>query len=225
MSCLSEDELIELEKLSKAATPGPWSTFPEPRLQGGVMTADNHQVATAIGQAAMYDADRGLDTSEVLKANAAFIAASRTAVPQLVEEVWRLRRALAATEGALEASRVAEGEAMLVVHAQDRRIDELRAERDATEGELAALRAVDFEGKQVDLTDPNAGQNPASVLFWKREAEAARAEAEKLREAATKASAELRHLIRFGKIGHDFGLVSRAIELLEKAVTPRKDKP
>ena len=42
-----------------------------------------------------------------------------------------------------------------------------------TEAELAALRAVDFEGKQVDLTDPDAGQNPASVLFWKREAETA----------------------------------------------------
>lgn len=84
---LSDDELARLDALAQAATPGPWETFswtsirPKGRTQN--VAATYLQIAEGGGQ--LYPAHE----------NAAFIAASRTAIPALVGEVRRLRRQLA----------------------------------------------------------------------------------------------------------------------------------
>lgn len=86
--------LDKLKALCEAATPGPWATDVAPRLAGAInATLDGlqRQVAHADGQAAMFDQRRGMETHEVMAANAAFIAAARTAVPELIAEVERLR--------------------------------------------------------------------------------------------------------------------------------------
>lgn len=76
----------ELRELADAATPGPWFVDEAPRLQGAVSTLIEgltRQVAHADGQAAMFD--YRADTAEIQRANAAFIAAARTAVPDLLD--------------------------------------------------------------------------------------------------------------------------------------------
>ncbi len=86
-------ELIAARVLVEAATPGPWTLDESSRFRGAVSATIGgirRQVAGADGQAAAVDM-RG-STHDVLEANAAFIAASRTLVPALIAEVERLRR-------------------------------------------------------------------------------------------------------------------------------------
>ena len=80
---MTDDELDRLDALAQAATPGPWETFswtsirPKGRTQN--VAATYLQIAEGGGQ--LYPAHE----------NAAFIAASRTAIPALIAEIRRLR--------------------------------------------------------------------------------------------------------------------------------------
>jgi hypothetical protein len=65
---MTDEQLAEWQRLADAATPGPW------RYRG-----------------IYVGTDAGLVASAELPLHAAFIAASRTAVPALIEEVERLR--------------------------------------------------------------------------------------------------------------------------------------
>ncbi len=83
---LTAEQLAEWKRLADAATPGPWESprVPEQYCQAIVLTADEEQVCDA------YD-----NTSwggDQARANGVFIAAARTAVPDLVKEVERLRK-------------------------------------------------------------------------------------------------------------------------------------
>lgn len=89
MTELTPERLDELDALANAATKGPWewsmyATTPyslQWSIQPGVLIADG--------------LDGTPDGDEIDRANAAFIAASREAVPALTAEVRRLRGELA----------------------------------------------------------------------------------------------------------------------------------
>lgn len=85
-------DLDALRALADAATPGPWFTPDSPRLQGAVSSRIGNrevQVASIDGDAAMHD-ERAAAV-DIQRANAGFIAAARTALPTLIDEVRRLR--------------------------------------------------------------------------------------------------------------------------------------
>lgn len=77
---MTEAELTRLEALAAAATPGPWNN------QGVIVLAGED---TCIARLWLTHPAKGSEET-----NAAFIAASRKAVPALVAEVRRLREAL-----------------------------------------------------------------------------------------------------------------------------------
>jgi hypothetical protein len=99
---VSDDRLAELDRLAAAATPGPWFTGYPQTVAGtfvkwsGLATEVNRDPGYSSGQpidpegqvAGMWDYEEG---GVRLAADAAFIAAARTAVPELVAEVRRLR--------------------------------------------------------------------------------------------------------------------------------------
>jgi len=122
---MTDDELTALEKLCDAATPGPWTIDDAPRLQGSI-NAGIHQVAAAMGQAAMHD--RRGDTAEVQRANAAFIAIARDTLPALLAELRRLRAAMSLAEARCEGAGLA---AM-----------SLSRERDIARAEVEKLRGL-----------------------------------------------------------------------------------
>jgi hypothetical protein len=90
---MTAEEIARLQALCAAATPGPWDHAPP----GGCVVASaqyqHEQVALACGAAAMRD--ERMDTYEVQRANAEFIAAARDALPILLAEVVRLRAEVA----------------------------------------------------------------------------------------------------------------------------------
>lgn len=79
-------ELAALKALADAATPGPWEAGEYNRV-----TADGRHILKCRDQ---YDGVR-LAIHDNANADAAFIAAARDAVPELVAEVDRLRAELA----------------------------------------------------------------------------------------------------------------------------------
>jgi len=93
---ISDSEMKRLQKLCKGATPGPWAASvggPWAASAGGpspawVVTAD-----TGRGEVTVAETDRR---------DAEFIAAARTALPVLLDEVRQLRAEMA--EGAAESS-------------------------------------------------------------------------------------------------------------------------
>ena len=93
---MSAPNLSDLERLARAATPGPWTIDEAPRPAGSInATVDgrNVQVASADGQAAMFD--MRAEPHAVQHANAAFIAAANpTAVIALIERVRELEAGL-----------------------------------------------------------------------------------------------------------------------------------
>lgn len=79
-------KLTEWEALDKAATPGPW------RLDGMGMFVFGPDMEMIVSESAeekviLRGAGRGLP----MEANAAFIAAARTALPEAIKEIRRLR--------------------------------------------------------------------------------------------------------------------------------------
>ena len=85
---MTNEELTRLDALAAAATPGPWHTdadtcpeYDDPAVMAGkqwVCATSYDTLSTSIGE-------------RDIKADAAFIAAARDAVPALVAEVRRLR--------------------------------------------------------------------------------------------------------------------------------------
>jgi hypothetical protein len=107
---LSDDELTELAELAEHATPGPWyvrdlddehamslvAVSTQPDTERGERWPDFDH--TAMIAATLIQQPRYVDIAdERWGANAAFIAAARTAVPRLLEEITRLRKLLEAT--------------------------------------------------------------------------------------------------------------------------------
>lgn len=70
---MTNEELSDLDALCAVATPGPWTIF-----------VDEYRTQFSI-------AKNGVSTMEERLANIKFIAASRTAIPELIKEVRRLR--------------------------------------------------------------------------------------------------------------------------------------
>lgn len=71
---MTDIDLDELERLAKAATPGPWETYPLPGWEGIA-----HEVAGHKGQY-LFDIHKARNG----KANAAYIVAACNALPRLI---------------------------------------------------------------------------------------------------------------------------------------------
>ena len=88
---MTEQELADLERLADAATPGPWRAVAMNGVAG--VAAPDHM------RCYVYIHGRSAEVSDETVArwqrDAHLIAAARTAVPALIEEVRRLRNALA----------------------------------------------------------------------------------------------------------------------------------
>jgi hypothetical protein len=91
---MDEDFLAELERLEKAATPGPWVSSIEGRDHTSgdntILTADDPRQLDPDVYASIRVA--GGDWHPVAISDQDFIAAARNAVPHLIAEVRRLRR-------------------------------------------------------------------------------------------------------------------------------------
>lgn len=85
---MTEDRLKEIERLAREATPGPWEQE---------YTANNAGMALAEFRIPGHNAGK---TVEMLADDAAFIVAARATIPELLDEVWRLRAQLAGLGGA-----------------------------------------------------------------------------------------------------------------------------
>lgn len=92
---VTDDDLLQIERLCNAATPGPWRSFIEDR---------DHESGSSFIQTAGED----IELSGASNADQDFIASARQDVPRLVAEVRRLRR-LIATSPALPPSTDAAG--------------------------------------------------------------------------------------------------------------------
>lgn len=82
---MTPSRLAEIKALADAATPGPWRWFPNPHPNDETI-----ETRIAFGDPWTYSLWSG-----IRERDAAFIAASRTAVPELVAEVERLTALLA----------------------------------------------------------------------------------------------------------------------------------
>lgn len=85
------DQLAEWRRLADEATEGPWEAYSLPAVPPGQWQM------VGVGQ---VDNEMGHRIEAMFDDDAAFIAAARTAVPVLLDEVERLREALATQEEA-----------------------------------------------------------------------------------------------------------------------------
>ena len=100
---MTEQELNEARALEQAATPGPWEVAgPWPKLSVYVDNDPDDSMAPI--EVCETWANYGVPPSDRARADAAFIAASRTLVPRLIAEVDRLRAELGHVEPAEEPS-------------------------------------------------------------------------------------------------------------------------
>jgi hypothetical protein len=83
---ISHDELLRIEQLCNAATPGPWVSFIEGR---------DHQSGSDFIRTAHDD----IELSGASTADQDFIASARQDVPMLLEEIRRLRSLVLALGG------------------------------------------------------------------------------------------------------------------------------
>ena len=82
---MSDERLAELRALSDAATPGPWAiNLQSPDLAANIGNAEKWVCAV---------------TQEGGHGDIDFIAASRTAIPELLDEIKRLRECLSNIDG------------------------------------------------------------------------------------------------------------------------------
>ena len=89
MAALSDERLAGIEARAKAATPGPWCTDSWEIYQGAEYTAGAEWLGETC-RAGEMDGSR---------ADAEFVAAARTDVPELLAEVQRMRAELADFSG------------------------------------------------------------------------------------------------------------------------------
>ena len=80
-------EAVHLRKLCEAATPGPWETYDERNRTWWVDSSNTPESRTTGAVAETGEHELGPE-------DAAFIAASRTALPACLDEIERLRAAL-----------------------------------------------------------------------------------------------------------------------------------
>lgn len=88
---VTDEELNEWEALAAAATPGPWVATRATTYDGGKAVVSEMFVRRPGGDVAIASDIIDPDTTAVSEANAAVIAAARTALPALVAEVRRLK--------------------------------------------------------------------------------------------------------------------------------------
>lgn len=132
---MADIDIAQERVIADAATPGPWFTPDERRLQGAVSARIGErecQVASIDGDAAMFD--RRAETHEIQRANATFIARARTLVPRLLDA---LEQASKERDGNKAAIDMLDAEA----NGQMERNIELRTERDALRAELERVKA------------------------------------------------------------------------------------
>jgi hypothetical protein len=88
---MDDKELAELERLERAATPGPWRSW----VEGRDHLAGDHVIQRSAGtDPDIYVEIRVAGACHPASvADQDFIAAARNAIPSLIEEVRRLRRA------------------------------------------------------------------------------------------------------------------------------------
>lgn len=90
---MSEQRLSEIEAIANAATRGPWEAWSSDGKEWNVAAPDGDCIAHKVcGNLGM---DEGTDDEDVAR----FVAESRTAVPELIDEVRRLRLALGLKDG------------------------------------------------------------------------------------------------------------------------------
>ncbi len=97
MTRLTDDELAELERLEKAATPGPWSEYGRPQptyaVEIDLAPADEEGTSTPVLKFCYFgQVDNGF-------ADAEFVVAVRNALPSLLAELRELRAFKARVEG------------------------------------------------------------------------------------------------------------------------------
>ncbi len=135
----------ELRRLAVAATPGPWSWSDANRMEAPVRL-DDFGAGLEEVRDTIIETDGGYYPPNAH--DRSFIAASRTAVPDLLDEIERLEKErdlgdrmlseaapfearqgarITALETALSVANTVAGEAALVLEQQDRDLDRLRA--------------------------------------------------------------------------------------------------
>lgn len=105
VSCAGRREPLDLEglrRLERAATKGPWQAevhgdlhYCDGRPVDVVVTSGDKLIAKMLGDATTF---AGLSRMRVPGPNGCFIATARTALPALLDEVKRLRKALSDAE-------------------------------------------------------------------------------------------------------------------------------
>lgn len=116
-------DLDKLKALAEAATPGPWAICTAPDTNNRQAVCDHN--FEYIARTDTYS----IHPDESCEANAAFIAAARNAVPELVDEVERLRDRLRAVEAQNDALGNA-NEAHVQRNAAIARVEQAERERD-----------------------------------------------------------------------------------------------
>lgn len=89
---MTDAELTQLLELAKRATPGPWESREGKYVVGGTVQFSEH--ASGRPDVCEFPRDAMGDLCDGAIDDAAFIAASRLALPELCREVLRLREAL-----------------------------------------------------------------------------------------------------------------------------------
>lgn len=100
MTGMTPERLAEIRTRAEAATPGPWEAedySTDPGDEGSCITAG--EPGTMRQRAVAYAIDYPWTTPESCAADATFIAAARTVVPELVTEVERLQARVGSCDG------------------------------------------------------------------------------------------------------------------------------
>jgi len=177
---LVDDEILDcaaLTKLTATATPGPWTAdvWIETDGNGWRATGPHHEAG-----AHDHGSEPGCPDEQIARADAAFIAAARTAVPELLAEVARLRAVLVAQDARDVATLTTERDAAIA------RVAELESESGELHAELKAVvdYAVDIIGMPINYT---IGRDAASRCIREMHREVHRQAAQAVRSMETAA--------------------------------------
>lgn len=132
LDAVTAEQLAEWKALAESATDGPWLYRPREDDDWGFVRGGNEQWTVAIGRAAQHlDEDaygkHRAGGTDPYGHNAKFIAAARTAVSALIDEVERLREALKQAAAHLEMAAAALDKAGQRASAASARSDAIEA--------------------------------------------------------------------------------------------------
>lgn len=148
---MTDEELTTLDALASAATAGPWQAAEGHTYRDGRVEHTESFVRLPGGDVALAEEVVDPATGEPSNANAAFIAASREAVPALIAEVRRLRGALGYSEQRVTMLRAELSEAL---DESRQALDALHTRCDALEGAAREyLAALDARSLAASLRD------------------------------------------------------------------------